>query len=170
MHELSIVLHIVDCAEEAARSASASRIDGIVLEIGALSGVELPALTFVWEEGVRGSLLEGAERTIVEVPGNGQCRACGHAFAMETLYDPCPACFLRPGCAPGPGAVDTVAEHLLAASQVQLQERNCGAGIIPTGQAGRGHAVAPDESGRAQQRSERPARRGGNRRRARDTS
>jgi hydrogenase nickel incorporation protein HypA/HybF len=92
MHELSIVLHIVDCAEEAARSAGASRIDGIVLEIGALSGVELPALTFVWEEGVRGSLLEGAERTIVEVPGNGQCRDCGHAFAMETLYDPCPAC------------------------------------------------------------------------------
>lgn len=92
MHELSIVLHIVEAAEQSARTAGARHIDGIVLEIGTLSGVELSALTFVWEEGVRGSLLESAERTIREIPGSGQCRNCGHTFPMETLYDPCTEC------------------------------------------------------------------------------
>lgn len=92
VHELSIVLSVVDAAAQVAHENQAERIDAIELEIGALSGVELEALEFAWSEGIKRSLLEQAEKTFTLIPGKGECSDCGLSFPVNTLYDPCPIC------------------------------------------------------------------------------
>ena len=92
MHELSIVMNIVDLAEQTVRAHQARKIDSIVLHIGKLAGIEMDALEFVWESGVRGTVLEGAERKIEICPAIGHCLECGLKFEMEFIYDICPEC------------------------------------------------------------------------------
>jgi hydrogenase nickel incorporation protein HypA/HybF len=92
MHELSLVLSIVDMAEREARQARAARIQAIELEIGRLSTVEPIAFDTAWQLGVQHTLLEGAERSVRYTAGEARCRDCGRVFSVENLYDPCPAC------------------------------------------------------------------------------
>ncbi len=92
MHELSIVLSIVDIAEEQTRKAGARQVDRIDLEIGALSGVELDALDFAWDVGVKYTMLQHAERHIHTIPARARCMDCGHEFSILQLYEACPAC------------------------------------------------------------------------------
>jgi hydrogenase nickel incorporation protein HypA/HybF len=92
MHELSIVLSIVDIAAEQVHKAGARQVDRIDLEIGLLAGIEFDALDFAWDVGVQRSVLEGAERHIHKIPARGRCMDCGHEFGIEQLYEPCPSC------------------------------------------------------------------------------
>jgi hydrogenase nickel incorporation protein HypA/HybF len=92
MHELSIVMSVVEAATQVAHDNQAERIDAIELEIGALSGVELEALEFAWSEGVKRSLLAQAEKKFTHIPGKAECSDCGLNFPITTLYDPCPIC------------------------------------------------------------------------------
>jgi hydrogenase nickel incorporation protein HypA/HybF len=92
MHELSIALSIVDIAEEEVRKAGAQQVDRIELDIGNLSGVEIDALEFIWNEAVRSSVLEKAERLINKIPGKAKCMECSEEFEMKQLFDACPRC------------------------------------------------------------------------------
>ena len=92
MHELSIIASIVEIAETEVRKAGATRVESIELEIGELAGVEFSALDFAWEVGVGQSVLEHAERQLRRIGGRARCSDCGHSFAMQALYDACPAC------------------------------------------------------------------------------
>lgn len=92
MHELSIVMGIVDIAQEQVRRAEARQVDEIELDIGTFSGVEMAALRFAWSEGIRGSVLATAKPIINQIPGKARCMDCGHLFAVEQLYEACPKC------------------------------------------------------------------------------
>ncbi len=92
MHELSVVLSIVEIAEQETLKAGARQVERIELEIGVLSGVELEALDFAWDVGVKGSVLEHAERYIHRLPGRARCLECGQEFTMIHLYEACPGC------------------------------------------------------------------------------
>lgn len=92
MHELSIVLSIIDIAEEQTRKAGASKVDRIDLEIGLLAGVEFDALDFAWDAGVQNTVLQGAERYVHKIPARARCMDCGHLFDIEQLFEACPAC------------------------------------------------------------------------------
>ncbi len=92
MHELSIVLSIVEIAEQETLKAGARQVERIELEIGALSGVALDALDFAWDMGVKGSVLEQAERCIHQLPGRARCLECGQEFGINQLYEACPGC------------------------------------------------------------------------------
>ena len=92
MHELSIALGIVDIAEKETKKAGASKVDLIELEIGALSGVELDSLEFVWPNAVEGTVLEKAKREIDFINAVGYCMECDVEFPMEYVYDNCPNC------------------------------------------------------------------------------
>ena len=92
MHELSIALGIVDIAEKETKKAGASKVDIIELEIGALSGVELDSLDFIWQNAVEGSVLENAKKEIDFIKAVGYCMECDLEFPMEFVYDNCPKC------------------------------------------------------------------------------
>lgn len=92
MHELSIVMGIVDLAEQKARERHAERISRIDLEIGTLAGIEFDSLDFAWEVGVKSTLLENAERVIDKIQAKAECLECHTKFDMHHLYDDCPSC------------------------------------------------------------------------------
>lgn len=98
MHELSIAHSLVETAVEAAEKAGATRVTRVQLRLGALSGVVRNALEFGYEITTRGTLLEGSELVIEELPVIVDCDAC---HTQTTLHDmqgfACPACG-----APGP--------------------------------------------------------------------
>lgn len=92
MHELSIALGIVKIAEDETAKAKATAVSRIELVVGALSGVELDALNFVWEAAVKDTVLAGAELDIDHVSGKAQCMDCETIFEVENVYDSCPKC------------------------------------------------------------------------------
>ena len=69
-----------------------TKVENITLEIGALSCVELEALTFAFEAVMTGSLAEHAELTFKIIDGQGRCFECGQLTPMTELYDVCTHC------------------------------------------------------------------------------
>lgn len=92
MHELSIVLNIVDIIEQEALKAGADSVSVIELDIGKLSTIEPATFEFAWKHGIRDSVLDGVDLILNYIPGKGSCRECNTIFEMETLFDPCPDC------------------------------------------------------------------------------
>jgi hydrogenase nickel incorporation protein HypA/HybF len=92
MHELSIVMSIVDIATQHAEQAGATAIDEIEMDIGCLSTVEMNAFEFAWSQAVKETILEGAVKKINRIKGKAQCIDCDAIFAVENLYDACPEC------------------------------------------------------------------------------
>ena len=92
MHELSLVMNIIDLAEAEALRAQAAAINAIDLEIGLMSSVEPEAFAFAWEQGKKDTLLEHAALNIQYIAGKAHCLECGCEFPVEALYDNCPQC------------------------------------------------------------------------------
>jgi len=92
MHELSIVMSIIEIANGEAVKANAIKINEIELEIGKLSGIEMNALEFAWREAVKSTVLEHAEWMISRPEGKAICLECNASFEAESLYSTCPVC------------------------------------------------------------------------------
>lgn len=92
MHELSIVMGIIDIAQQEAVKANASIIDEIEIDIGCLSTIEMNAFDFAWSQAVKQTVLERTVKKINRVKGAAICMDCDATFAMENLYDGCPVC------------------------------------------------------------------------------
>jgi hydrogenase nickel incorporation protein HypA/HybF len=92
MHELSIVMSIVEIAEKQAEKAHATTIETIELEIGELSGVEMNSFNFAWKQGIRNTLLGQSSLLISHPEGWGCCLECKREFKMQHIYDACPVC------------------------------------------------------------------------------
>ena len=92
MHELSIVMSIIDIANKQLENASANVIEEIELEIGALSGIEEGAFEFAWKQAVKNTALQNSKRVIHKIEGKATCLDCMIDFTIEQLYDPCPVC------------------------------------------------------------------------------
>lgn len=70
MHELGIILSIARIAERAARDNGAHRVNRLVLQVGARSGVVPHLVRAGWPAAIEGTLLEGAELVIEEAGGD----------------------------------------------------------------------------------------------------
>jgi len=92
MHELSIAIGIVEIAEKEAQKAGVNQVKKIDLEIGTLSGVEIPSLEFAWPMAVENSVLQNAERQIITIEAKAKCLDCGHTFDIQNTFDTCPKC------------------------------------------------------------------------------
>jgi hydrogenase nickel incorporation protein HypA/HybF len=92
MHELSVVMNIISIAAQEAAKNNAAGIEEIEMDIGLLSGIEMAAFDFAWEQAVKGTLLEKAVKNINRIEGKGVCIDCNANFAIHQLYDPCPVC------------------------------------------------------------------------------
>lgn len=89
MHEMSITQSVVEICE---RNAAGRRVTAVTLEIGALSGVVPESVEFCFEACTRGTLLDGAQLIIEQVPARGRCHGCGSETALQAYFDPCGSC------------------------------------------------------------------------------
>ncbi|NTV01756.1 MAG: hydrogenase maturation nickel metallochaperone HypA [Chlorobiaceae bacterium] len=94
MHEMSIAMSIVDAVADRARQEGCSRVTGVDLVVGRLSGVEAESLRFCFEAAARNTPVEGAELLIEEREPSGTCDACGAHFPVAGYHASCPACGL----------------------------------------------------------------------------
>ena len=92
MHELSIVMNIIDIAEENARKENASVITEIELDIGGQAGVVMESLQFAIESAKRGTMLEKAKWIFNEIPALARCASCNKEYEANDRLAPCPYC------------------------------------------------------------------------------
>ncbi|WP_088278707.1 hydrogenase maturation nickel metallochaperone HypA [Ideonella sp. A 288] len=92
MHEMSLAGGILQVVEDAAAREQFVRVKRLVIEAGALSGVESRALRFSLEALSPGTCLDGAEIQIDEPPGQAWCLACGQTVEIRSRLDACPLC------------------------------------------------------------------------------
>ncbi len=92
MHEMSLAEGILQLVEETARREQAQRVKTVVLEIGQLSSVEASALEFCFSAVATEGPARGTRLVIVDVPGAGECLACGLAVPMDSLFGICSGC------------------------------------------------------------------------------
>lgn len=92
MHELSLILNIVDLATEAVQNARARRVDVIELDIGGIAGVEPEVFDFAWPVAVKGTVLANAKRIIHDLPAIAHCTHCQCEFSTTQRFAQCPQC------------------------------------------------------------------------------
>ena len=90
MHELSIAQAVLDSVE---RHAGGRRVTKVELEVGHLRQVVPSALSFAFELITPGTVAEGAELELRQVPAAGYCRSC----EIETELPALPFCCGRCG-------------------------------------------------------------------------
>jgi hydrogenase nickel incorporation protein HypA/HybF len=89
MHELSLADSIVRIA---CAHAGERRIARVELRVGHLRQVVPSALEFAFGLVAEGTVAEGAELVMEEVPATGRCRGCGSASTLDGFPLRCPAC------------------------------------------------------------------------------
>ena len=92
MHEMSLCEGVLQVLETEAKKQGFSRVKRVILDIGVLSGVEIPALEFAFEVVMRGSLAENALLEINELEAQAWCMVCAESVAIKARYDACPRC------------------------------------------------------------------------------
>jgi len=89
MHELSIASAIVAIAE---RHAAGRRVTAVEVSVGHLRQVVPDSLAFAFELVAEGTVIEGAELVLHEVPAAGRCRACATDGPLTAFPLHCAAC------------------------------------------------------------------------------
>jgi hydrogenase nickel incorporation protein HypA/HybF len=89
MHELSIAEAVVAIAE---RHAAGRPVTKVELRVGHLRQVVPSALEFAFQLVAQGTVLDGAELAIEDVPARGRCRDCGAETTLTGFPLACSAC------------------------------------------------------------------------------
>ncbi len=92
MHELSIAMNILEIVQDYTAKEGAQRVLELDLDIGTLSGIEIPALDFALNTLKPGSILEQSAIIIHEIEGNLKCKDCQIIYRANKIYEPCPNC------------------------------------------------------------------------------
>ena len=77
MHELSICQALIGQVEDLARDNQAVAVRTIWLQVGPLSGAEIPLLEHAYPLAAAGTVAESAELFIEQMPVRVRCRTCG---------------------------------------------------------------------------------------------
>lgn len=86
MHELGITQEVVALAVEHSGGAKVRRV---VLEIGQLSAILPDAVRFCFDLCSEGTVVEGAELEIIEIPGKARCQSCGSELLLDRPFGRC---------------------------------------------------------------------------------
>jgi hydrogenase nickel incorporation protein HypA/HybF len=76
MHEYSLVLSLIERAEQEAKARSAKSIARLSLRVGDFSGVEAELLVQAFEIARTGTSCEKAELVVTREPGRWTCPTC----------------------------------------------------------------------------------------------
>lgn len=92
MHEMSLCEGIRSVIEDATRGRDIARLKTVRVEIGRFAGVEKPALEFAFDVVMRGSVAEGAQLIMLDLPGRAMCYDCVKEVEIDDRLAPCPEC------------------------------------------------------------------------------
>lgn len=92
MHEFSIVMNIIEIAEEEAHKAKASSITSLKLDVGTMAGIEFYALETALDMAVKNTMMENTDVIINKIPAVARCSNCGYEFNIKDITDECPKC------------------------------------------------------------------------------
>jgi hydrogenase nickel incorporation protein HypA/HybF len=93
MHELSIVLSIIDEIVEESEARGLHGIEVVHLKVGVFSGVDRAALFFAWGLACEGTPLEHSRLDIETIPLIIHCAVCHQDRSPPSLYQLfCPEC------------------------------------------------------------------------------
>jgi hydrogenase nickel incorporation protein HypA/HybF len=89
MHELAITQNIVDIA---LKSAAESRVKGITIVLGELSGIVEDSVRFCFDVVAADTAAQGAALTFHKVPAHLRCTKCAFEFKLDNGDWACPQC------------------------------------------------------------------------------
>lgn len=92
MHEMSLCEGVLQIIESEAKVQKFTKVKRVILDVGALAGVEIAALEFSFEVVMRGSIAENAVLQINEVEAQAWCMQCAESITVKERYDACPKC------------------------------------------------------------------------------
>lgn len=92
MHETAIVEGLMGIIEAHAARHGVTRVRRIDVKVGRLRAVEPRQLVACFEMFAEGTVAEGAELAIEEVPVRARCKACGMEFEVPRFRFECPGC------------------------------------------------------------------------------
>jgi hydrogenase nickel incorporation protein HypA/HybF len=92
MHEFSLAQNILEIVEETLKKNGVSHALEVQLEVGTLSGVEIPALEMALESLKPNSVIETTEIKLIITKAKAVCRNCNKEYYPEDHFSPCPKC------------------------------------------------------------------------------
>lgn len=92
MHELTILVELVDMVEKAMSENNIDKIDTVVIQIGQLSSIVPRYMMEYYPNASCGSRLDGSKLKIEIIPGNGLCHHCNKVFNVVKNKGKCPIC------------------------------------------------------------------------------
>lgn len=93
MHEMGVVLNVINAVEKYANANGISEVKGVVMEIGEVSGVVPSYFASCWYPAVaRSRILLNSEVQVDFIPGIARCYKCREEFNIEKNDGKCPKC------------------------------------------------------------------------------
>jgi hydrogenase nickel incorporation protein HypA/HybF len=92
MHELGVTESIIGIVLDKANEAGATRITGISLVVGELSGFVPDCIQFYFDLLSRDSIAAGASLHFESTPAQLRCRSCSTLFQPKDGSSGCPEC------------------------------------------------------------------------------
>lgn len=96
MHEMSVMVDIVDMMDQYADENQIPDIKVVVLQVGALTGIIPNYVYACWEAAIDHSKhLKNSSVKIEEIPGIGCCKDCRTEYDLSEHEGVCPSCSSR---------------------------------------------------------------------------
>lgn len=92
MHELTILVELVDMVENAMRENNIKKIDTVVVQVGQLSSIVPRFMYEYYPNACDNSMLEGSSLEIEMIRANGICHHCNKVFNVIKAKGKCPLC------------------------------------------------------------------------------
>ncbi len=92
MHELAVTQNVLEIAVQKAKESGASKITGINLVIGEISGFAEDSVRFHFDILSRDTIASGANLKFERIPLLVRCRKCAHSFSPGQAAWVCPRC------------------------------------------------------------------------------
>ena len=92
MHELGVVIEVINTVQSFAKQNNLTEIDKIILQIGELSSMIPKYVQACYPAAVDGTSLQNTKLEIEILPGNGLCKKCKKVFNLIENSNTCPYC------------------------------------------------------------------------------
>jgi hydrogenase nickel incorporation protein HypA/HybF len=93
MHEMGVVINMLQSLERAAKQNNVTAIASVSIELGEMTGVVPQYLLNCWPAAVDGTVCHRSELYIKEVRALANCHECnGDYLLMDNLVDETPTC------------------------------------------------------------------------------